>query len=263
MPLYDFETVKQHKKLSDFENNTNISLRNRYAYFAVDKVANSSIKNALFSIEYAPVGKKPVTLYDERSSPLLSPYQLPDDLVREVLNSGNFFRFSFVRNPYSRLLSCYLDRILTASSKPRRQLNAYMQRRREPIDNVSFKQFIRNICEQQSIQQNSHWRVQADDILFDLVDFDFIGKFESLWSDMAVASQRIWGEVRPEMANHGVNKSPQATNAGDKLRQYYDRELAEMVADRYRRDFEAFGYDTALESFPERAEGPVPAAAGG
>ena len=52
MPLYDFGTVKQHKKLSDFENNTNISLRNRYAYFAVDKVANSSIKNSLFEIEY-------------------------------------------------------------------------------------------------------------------------------------------------------------------------------------------------------------------
>src|SRR5688500_17010737 len=140
MALYEISQVKARKKLADFENNTNISLSNNYVYFAVDKVANSSIKNSLFEIEYAPVGKKALTLYDERCSPLLSPYQLPPTLLREVLNSGNYFRFAFVRNPYSRLLSCYLDRILTASSKPRRQLNALLKRHGEVPDNVSFEQ---------------------------------------------------------------------------------------------------------------------------
>lgn len=249
MALYDISQVKARKKLADFENNTNISLRNRYVYFAVDKVANSSIKNSLFEIEYAPVGKKALTLYDERCSPLLSPYQVPQELLREVLNSGNYFRFAFVRNPYSRLLSCYLDRILTASSKPRRQLNAFLKRQGQESENVSFDQFIRAICQQEPIQQNSHWRVQTDDILHGLVDFDFIGKFENLWPDMAVVSSRIWGDLRPEMANKDVNKSPRATNAGGKLREYYTPELAALVAERFDSDFDAFGYERNIDAY--------------
>ena len=51
MAFHKIEDVKKHKKLVDFENNTNISLRHQYVYFAVDKVANSSIKNSLFEIE--------------------------------------------------------------------------------------------------------------------------------------------------------------------------------------------------------------------
>ena len=249
MALYDPSSIKHRKKLLDFENNTNISLRNRYVYFAVDKVANSSIKNSLFDIEYGPVGKKTVTLYDKRSSPLLSPYQLPPDLLREVLNSGNYFRFAFVRNPYSRLLSCYLDRILTASSKPRRQLNAFLKSRGEVIEDVSFESFIRAICAQTSNTQNSHWRVQADDILYGDVEFDFIGKFERLWQDMAIASSRIWGELRPEMANKDVNKSPRATNAGAKLREFYTPELAALVSERFAADFDAFEYERDISTY--------------
>ncbi|GAB3734947.1 hypothetical protein GCM10028862_18360 [Luteimonas pelagia] len=249
MALYDPASIKGRKKLVDFENNTNISLRHRYVYFAVDKVANSSIKNSLFEIEYAPVGKKTVTLYDKRSSPLLSPYQLPIELLRDVLNSGNYFRFAFVRNPYSRLLSCYLDRILTASSKPRRQLNAFIKRKGGQIDDVSFEAFIEAICEQSSNAQNSHWRVQADDILHGEVEFDFIGKFERLWQDMAIVSSRIWGELRPEMANKDVNKSPRATNAGGKLREFYTPELAARVAERFAADFDAFGYERDISTY--------------
>lgn len=249
MALYDPSSIKHRKKLHDFENNTNISLRNRYVYFAVDKVANSSIKNSLFEIEYAPVGKKTVTLYDKRSSPLLSPYQLPPDLLREVLNSGNYFRFAFVRNPYARLLSCYLDRILTASSKPRRQLNAYLKSRGENTEDVSFSSFIRAICSQDSNTQNSHWRVQTDDILYGDIEFDFIGKFESLWEDMAIVSSRIWGELRPEMANKDINKSPRATHAGGKLHEFYTPELAALVVERFAPDFDAFGYERDLSAY--------------
>jgi hypothetical protein len=249
MAFHKIEDVKKHKKLVDFENNTNISLRHQYVYFAVDKVANSSIKNSLFEIEYAPVNKKSLTLYDKRCSPLLSPYQLPNAMLRDVLNSGNYFRFAFVRNPYSRLLSCYLDRILTVSSKPRRQINALISKQGEDFSNVSFDRFIRTICQQASPAQNSHWRAQTDDILHGVVEFDFIGKFESLWDDMATVSERIWGKVRPEMANKEINKSPSRTNASTKLREYYDGELAGMVADRFKSDFEAFAYETDISKY--------------
>lgn len=247
VPLYDTSTVSKYTKSGDFQNNANISLRNRYLYFAVDKVANSSIKNALFQLEYAPVGKDIVTLYDKRSSPLLSPYQMNDDTFRQVFNSGNFFRFTFVRNPYTRLLSCYLDRIRRQTSNPRRQLNVYLRSRNiDPVD-VSFETFIRAACEQNSPTQNSHWRVQYDDTLFEYIDYDYVGKFESLWADMEIVSQRIWGELKPEMADNSVNKSPRITNAGSRTLEFYTPELTQMVADRYANDFRFFGYSTDID----------------
>src|SRR5690606_27263735 len=93
MAIHDLGVVARRKRPGDFENCTNISLRNRYVYFAVDKVANSSIKNALYTIELEPVKRPPPSPFDKRLSPLLSPFQLPPDLLDEVLNSGRYFRF--------------------------------------------------------------------------------------------------------------------------------------------------------------------------
>lgn len=240
------DLVPKYKRYKDFENSTNISLRNRYVYFAVDKVANSTIKNAFFEIEYLPVKKPVLTLRDKRASPLLSPYQLGMPLLKEVLNSGNYFRFAFVRNPYSRLLSCYLDRILDTRSSPRKQLDAYLEKSGFATNNIAFTDFVRAACNQESPRQNSHWRAQTDDILLDHVDFDFIGKFENLWNDLADISRSIWGSVPAQMSNESVNKSPSVTGADSKLGEFYTPELVDMVATRYKEDFERFGYSFDL-----------------
>lgn len=238
--------VRPYKTVGDYHNNTNISLVHRYVYFAVDKVANSSIKNALYLIEYEPVRKVPLTMFDERASPLLSPYQVPADTLEQVYYSGEYLRFAFVRNPYTRLLSCYLDRIQTATSRPRRQLNQFLARRGEQTAEVDFGTFIRAICQQTSPQQNSHWREQSDDLLYGHIELDFIGRFENLWSDMAQVSEKIWGEVKPQMSDSTVNKSPRATAADAKLLGYYTPELRDLVANRFAKDFENFGYDTEI-----------------
>ncbi|WP_158637103.1 sulfotransferase family 2 domain-containing protein [Arenimonas daejeonensis] len=242
MAIYDQTLIARRKRPIDFEDSTNISLRNKYVYFAVDKVANSSIKNSLYTIELESVNKAPPSPFDKRLSPLLSPYQLPPDLLRVVLNSGNYFRFAFVRNPYSRTLSCYLDRILNPTSKPRAHLLRTLKAKDVVTEDISFDLFVRTICAQKSPDQNSHWRVQADDILWGDMEFDFIGKFENLWEDMGEVSRRIWGEVRPPMAASEVNKSPKVTNAGSKLAQFYTPELADLIYERFRADFDAFGY---------------------
>lgn len=239
--------IVARKRFADYQNNTNISLVNRYVYFAIDKVANSTIKQCLFEIEYQPVGKRPVTLFDKRCSPLLSPYQLPDTLLQDALTGNDFFRFAFVRDPYSRLLSCYLDRILTKTSNPRRDLNKSLKANNLPTDDVDFETFIETICNQSSPQQNSHWRVQHDDLCFDLIEFDYIAKFEKLWDEMEVLSKRIFGRVHPEMKDRGINKSPKATGANQRLKEYYTQKTADMVFDRYRQDFDSFGYSRMVD----------------
>lgn len=238
--------IRQRKRIGDFERNTNISLLNKYVYFAVDKAANSTIKQCLFEIEYSPIGATPLTLFDKRCSPLLSPYQLPSDLKQQALMSDEFFRFAFVRNPYSRLLSCYLDRILRQTSRPRRELNIELKKRGTSTAEVTFEAFVQITCNQRSPAQNSHWRRQYDDLCCDLVELHYIGRFETLWSDMARVSERIFGKLMPEMCDRGINKAPTQTSADQQVRQYYTQELADLVFESYEQDFKSFGYDRMI-----------------
>ncbi|NMT65219.1 sulfotransferase family protein [Marinobacter orientalis] len=228
--------IKKMKRWGDYQNNTNVSLVNNYIYFAIDKVANSTIKQYLFDKEYAPVNKAVLSLYDPRCSPLLSPYQLPYT-PSELLIESDFYKFAFVRNPYSRILSCYLDRILTHTSRPSRDFRKSLKK-----DAFDFKDFVSVICHQSSNEQNSHWRVQADDILFDLVDFDFIGKFENLSEDLMHINSAIFGTMLDKKVLDG-NFSPKKTSANEKIEEYYTQELLDMIYYAYRKDFEYFGYE--------------------
>lgn len=228
--------VTEKKRWGDYQNNTNVSLVNKYIYFAVDKVANSTIKHYLFSKEYAPVNKSILDLYDPRCSPLLSPYQLPYT-PHELLVECDLYRFAFVRNPYSRILSCYLDRVLTQTSRPSREF-----RRALGKDEFGFKDFVDVICKQKPNAQNSHWRIQADDILFDLVDYDFVGKIENLENDLAAVNSKIFGGDLDKNILKG-NFSPKKTSATDKIAEYYTQEMLDMVYSAYRKDFEYFGYE--------------------
>lgn len=230
------DKIKELKQWGDYQNNTNISLVNNYIYFAVDKVANSTIKQYLFDIEYAPVNKKVYNLYDPRCSPLLSPYQLPYSADGLLCDSG-LYKFAFVRNPYSRLLSCYLDRILTLSSRPSRQF-----RKKLKTKEFCFSDFVELVCSQKSSEQNSHWRTQSKDILYDYVSFDFIGKFEHLEPDLQRLHRNLFGsDFDPVVLKN--NYSPQKTSAGDKIIENYSQKLLDMVFDAYREDFEKFDYD--------------------
>jgi len=241
--MFNVDDVKKNKMFGDYQNNTNISLLNKYVYFAVDKVANSTIKQSLFEIEYKKVSTTVLSLYDKRTSPLLSPFQVPQNLMKEVYESDEYFKFAFVRNPYSRLLSCYLDRILTLTSKPSRHFRHALVKNGYTQEQLSFESFIKVICKQQSSFQNSHWREQSSDILFDLISFDHIAKFENIWSEMEFVSQKIFGSILPEMKDRGLNKSPQITGASQKLAKFYTPELSELVYKRFKADFENFNYE--------------------
>jgi hypothetical protein len=242
------ERVKTHKNWQEFQDHTNISLRHRYVYFSIAKVATTSIKHCLFAIEYEGQPREALSLYDKRASPLLSPFQLRDSDFLEILSEPSFFKFAIVRNPYSRLLSCYLDRILTKSSRPSRNFRHFLQAQGVDPDPLTFDIFIRAVCKQASPRMNAHWRVQYDDLCFPEVDFDFIGHFEDLWDDLAIVSRRIWGRLRPEFKPTDVVHSPKKTGATDLIQEYYTQELADLVYERYSADFKTFGYDRSLSN---------------
>jgi Sulfotransferase family len=237
------DKVTSIKPKADFFALTYISLRNRYVYLAVGKAANSTVKHHLYELEYSGTRFKSKSVHDRQSAPLLSPFQLPDDLLEEVFTGPDYFRFAVVRSPYSRLLSCYLDRIVPARG------GAYTQLIRAlgyPDGTaVSFPEFIRTACSQTPFVQNLHWRLQVAEICLDVIPYAFIGRQETFSDDMS----KIWSRIAPDHPMREFarsNKSPSVTGAKDRLNEYYTPELIALVRSAYGPDFERFGYPLEL-----------------
>lgn len=244
IPMSFIDKVSTIKPKADFVSLTYISLRNRYVYLAVGKAANSTVKHHLYELEYAGTRFKPRSVHDRQSAPLLSPFQLPDDMLEEVFTSPKYYRFSIVRNPYTRLLSCYLDRIVPQSGAAYRQLVRALGRPEGA--SVSFPEFIRTACAQEPFAQNNHWRLQVAEICAAAIPYDFVGKQENFAEDMG----KIWARIapdRPAPEFARANKSPSITGASSRLHEYYTPELVELVRSAYRHDFEHFGYSTDLD----------------
>lgn len=239
------QTIYQIKPKADFLNHTYVSIKNRYVYFAVGKAANSTVKHHLYDLEHQGTHFKTKSVHDRQNSPLLSPYQLPDDMLEDVFLSPKYFRFVMVRNPYSRLLSCYLDRIVPADSLPYRQL--IVAQKRTVGDAVTFEEFIRTICAQRPFQQNNHWRVQAHEVCSAAVPMDFVGKQEHFAEAMA----QIWARIAPNVPAPNFtaeNKSPSVTGAEGRLNEFYTPELVDLVRSAYAEDFDLFGYSPELDA---------------
>jgi len=146
----------------------------------------------------------------------------------EVEKIDQLFRFAFVRNPYTRVLSAYLDKV------ERRAVRRGEESR--------FEDFLASLKRDQ-LHANAHWTPQADLLLLPFEQFDFIGKVENLTQDLETVRQRLLNVpidagMRDERSN--------ATNANSKIAQYYTPGCAEIVRDLYARDFELFGYSTEL-----------------
>ncbi|MBD0335929.1 MAG: sulfotransferase family 2 domain-containing protein [Cyanobacteria bacterium Co-bin13] len=95
-----------------FNLSIHISLKHRYLYVDTPKVGCSTIKLTLQRLEledeqFARDDFEDIHL--RKFSPLLMPIQVGP--LDAFLSRSDIFKFCFVRNPYTRVLSCYLDKI--------------------------------------------------------------------------------------------------------------------------------------------------------
>lgn len=155
-------------------------------------------------------------------------YRTPATLsTDEVARFDDLFKFVVVRNPFSRTLSAYLEKIERRAEQKGRQ--------------TSFREFLEQ-ARDGALYSNAHWAPQSDLLLIPVEKFDYIGKVESLEHDLAVIKHRI----RPDQPLPVTSARGHATGASSKLARYYEPDLIDMVRQLYQRDFELFGYSTDL-----------------
>lgn len=237
-----------NKTSSDFEIGSHISLKNKYVYVQVSKAASSSVKWALQSLEFYGSPWKVVDVNNRFMSPHICPYQLSWELQDEVFLSSGYKRATFVRNPYSRLLSCYLHRVVAMPEKPTNQVIKQLTGGRGGSD-VSFDEFIELICPLTALESESHWRCQSEDLAIGSIDYDFIGKVEAIKVDLPKLVELLYGAegLARHIKSIKVDASPMKTGANTLLQEYYkDTATMARVQKRFASDFELFGYSTSL-----------------
>lgn len=214
----------------------NISMSRKVLYVETPKVACTQIKRMLQRLEAGSSGGVPQNVHDRNESPLFSPKHSEDTFFSALY--GEYFRFSFVRNPITRVLSCYLDKFVSNKWEKARRLPGFGF---EPDYDLSFLEFLNFISNQNPIDMDVHWMPQTTILSLGSVKYDFIGRFENFSADF----QRICRYLGVEEFHDNEGREHR-TNASDVTCKFYgDREL-EIVRRLYREDFELLMYSKNL-----------------
>lgn len=211
------------------------SRKHRFIYVANPKVGCSSI---IWTLRRFEGGDSELTpdrvgdIHDRRGSPLV---RLSDLDSPRPLEDPDYFRFTFVRNPFDRLMSCYLQKIVRDTPE-RANLLTLLGRPPRDDDSIGFDEFIEAISKQTPAEMDPHWRVQSRQTLQDVVEYDFIGRFEHFDRDLAEAGERI----SPEFGPFIHTERRQAT--GPKPTAEISTRTAETIRRVFAEDFERFSY---------------------
>ena len=226
-----------------------VSDKHRFVYFVTPKVACTSIKAALtdlFDLDSAPYrftlpngtpSMRVHKLFDE------SDYQIHKNQLLAGLSKGeyrDYFKFTFVRNPWDRLVSLYFNKVDSSRKALRSDLNPRgIEGRFYP--GMPFSEYIEAICRTPDKEANPHFRSQHLVICRQKgkkrIIADFVGRFENLEEDFSRVARQI-GAPSLELQHRAKSHRRQAKS----LSEFYDVKLRDMVAERFREDIEVFGY---------------------
>ncbi|HMA66282.1 MAG TPA: sulfotransferase family 2 domain-containing protein [Desulfosalsimonadaceae bacterium] len=153
-----------------------------------------------------------------------------------------YFLFAFVRNPVTRLYSCYLDKVVRPGKEGKR-----CNLRRYGIEtDMDFDAFARRIAEIPDSEADKHFRSQLFEIYHQgewLVDF--VGKLENMVADWQRLAEKTGLQEIPEIYRR--------TGAGNGLDQLpLSPETARLIARRYSRAIDLLGYRQEIDAWLDR-----------
>lgn len=179
-----------------------------FIYYDIPKCASTTIRNLLFPDAWKGSGDNPCR----------------HSLLEPIIPNKKYFSFTFVRNPWSRMVSNWSH----FCSKP------LIRKKLEDSDvdmNCcrSFKDFVYMTLK----FNNHHWQPQH--LYIPKSGCDFIGKTENFNED--------FNRVCEALQIPSQNLSRQNTSDHKHYTEYYDDETREIVAQKYAKDVDLFGYE--------------------
>ncbi len=145
---------------------------------------------------------------------------------------SRYFKFTFVRNPWDRVVSAYTFlKQGGMNERDRAWAKSHL------VDYPDFDSFVTGWLSPESARSQLHFRPQLDFLCERSPELlvDFVGYFETLESDFDKIRERLGcGDELPK-----TNQS----NRREDYREYYSARTKEIVARVYRDDIHALGYD--------------------
>lgn len=233
-------------QVKTFDYSINISLQYNYLFTETPKSACSTIKTILQKME---LGNPDFyrddfeEIHDRDFSPLLKPSQLGS--LDFFLKGNRLYKFCFSRNPYTRLLSAYIDKIKSNKPEKRFILQALGRDSNQLEQDIIFEDFVYAISRQEIIEMNPHWRIQYYQTFQENISYDFIGKIENFSEDIKIVLKTI----NPNYQQFMTTEKRHATNANQLLKTYFTPSLVKLVQQIYEKDFIFFGYDFDMELY--------------
>ena len=197
-----------------------ISHKHKFIFTHVPKTAGTAIRVAM----------------DGEYDQLHNPHHMSMFEIKKLLPKKTFetyFKFLFVRNPYARQVSEweFAHKILNLYEKldnntQKKDLEEDYRRKLKIKKFKNFKEFCLGF--------NNYCGYYYRDPDTDKVLPDFIGKFENLQQDFNTVCDKI-GIPRKQLPHKNKSTHKHYT-------EYYDDETRQIVAEKYAKDIEYFGY---------------------
>lgn len=247
-----------------------------FLYIPIEKVACSALKSWVIELAEGSGTARGV----DPNAHIRARYELQahsTEVQRRLLHDTRLIRFAFVRNPWDRLVSGFLNKFVPWKSPAQKFADEHSRRLRwsRAINRLSagwlcpsgkassqswreeltFRQFVAELRQRNPRKFDLHWRPQY--LFLGPQPLEFLGRFEHLAADFRTLCQKlnVSGDL-PE-ANKTRRDSAVHHNLADaslaELRSlagfpgyswFYTPDLAEQVAELYAEDIRRFGYES-------------------
>lgn len=249
-------------------------------YQRVPKVASTSVSGLILSMLLDDPKREALGNANMNTAiffliPRLTDY--PRDYIYNKLHSPDFVNFTFVRNPYTKLVSFYNNKIAPLGSIKETftqkdpaiskalegsqhfyegpkyityNAKARILAGKEPYVPYSskfvvatFDEFARFVCSQKVSEMDHHWEPQVVTTNWNKIPYTYVGKMETYAEDIEKILQLIKSPDKfYPIAQEKTNASKKQTS----LTEYYSADLQDLVYNKFIEDFQAFNYSQEL-----------------
>ena len=179
------------------------------------------------------------------------------DQQKQMLET--YFKFTFVREPFERILSAYKDKFVYPRfplDKLKLHGTAILEtvrpnaspRALEKLDDITFREFIQYLVTKGSNKSTPvmdwHWDNYVNICGMCAINYDFIGHYETFDQDLADFKQAAG--LSPEEAKRFNARANNKSDTASLLLSYYSQipiEWVDILGQLFRANFEMFNYD--------------------
>jgi len=158
-------------------------------------------------------------------------------------NKVKILIFTFIRNPYTRILSAFREKIELQLDSDKYRLDLGL-----PVDRkVSFEEFLDALSDREVCEYDVHFMPQSCIVSDMFTDKIFIGSIENINEDLMNLLRVLKSNKVRALTSRLEHKT--ASSNQDVIYKYFsNKDIVSKFRDIYRNDFDVFGYSDELEN---------------